>query len=183
MADQGRGGLFSPYLRSRRFAAAAPFVRGRVLDIGCGVGALLESIRPESYVGVDRDEAALSVARANHSGRTFLSALPESGVFDTLVALAVVEHFKDPEAELSSWRKLLASDGRVVLTTPSPLADRIHGLGAPLGLFSQEAHEEHEILFDGPKMRALAARCDYAVAVEKRFLFGLNQLFVLEVAP
>lgn len=180
MADQGRGGLLSPWLRRKRFAAAAPFVRGRVLDVGCGVGALLSVISAEAYVGVDRDEAALEIARAGNPAHVFTSSLPESGSFDTLVALAVVEHFKDPEKELRSWRGLLAPGGRVVLTTPSPLADRIHALGAAVGLFSREAHEEHETLFDGPKMRDLAARCGFAVIAERHFLLRLNQLFVLE---
>ena len=40
MADQGAEGLFSPFLRSRRLKAACPYIKGRVLDVGCGTGAL-----------------------------------------------------------------------------------------------------------------------------------------------
>lgn len=184
MGDQGRGGLLSPWLRRRRFAAASPHIRGRVLDVGCGVGALLDALGLEGrYVGVDRDREARALAEARHPGQPFLDSLPAEGPFDTVVALALLEHLEDPVGDLRAWRPLLAPGGRVVLTTPTALADRVHGVGAALGLFSREAHAEHQTLFDGPSLRAAAAEAGLCVALERRFLLGLNQLFVLEAVP
>jgi len=39
MADQADGFL-SPFLRKKRIEMALPFIKGRVIDIGCGVGKL-----------------------------------------------------------------------------------------------------------------------------------------------
>ncbi|MHA1567622.1 MAG: class I SAM-dependent methyltransferase [Alphaproteobacteria bacterium] len=99
MADQGREGLLSPFLRKQRSKAARPYLKGRVLDVGCGAGALAKLIDPESYVGIDIDEDPLNRARRDFPHHRFESALPEgSKKFDTVVALAVIEHVPDPSA-------------------------------------------------------------------------------------
>ena len=36
--DQGAEGLFSSFLRVRRMKAALPYLQGKVLDSGCGIG-------------------------------------------------------------------------------------------------------------------------------------------------
>ncbi|MEO1084230.1 MAG: methyltransferase domain-containing protein, partial [Acidobacteriota bacterium] len=73
MADQITGFL-SPFLRSRRLAAALPWLReGRVLDVGCGVGKLAQSIAPDRYVGVDLDSESIEMARLSCPGHTFLT--------------------------------------------------------------------------------------------------------------
>ena len=40
MADQGTEGILSPYLRRKRIQAATPYLKGGVLDVGCGGGVL-----------------------------------------------------------------------------------------------------------------------------------------------
>ena len=40
MADQGAEGWLSPWLRMQRIKAAQPYLSRRVLDFGCGSGAL-----------------------------------------------------------------------------------------------------------------------------------------------
>jgi hypothetical protein len=69
--------------------------------------------------------------------------------------------------------------GRIVLTTPHPSFEWVHTLGARLGLFSQEAHEDHEHLIDAAGIAELAGRMSLRVVKAKRFLLGANQLFVL----
>ena len=64
MADQGNEGLLSPWLWRKRVAAAFPHLRGKVLDIGCGSGALAEHVTAESYTGVDIDRDSLAIANA-----------------------------------------------------------------------------------------------------------------------
>lgn len=62
MADQGSEGIFSPYLRSKRFEAAVPHLKGRVLDVGCGSGGLAEMIPSSQYWGVDSDKESIDLA-------------------------------------------------------------------------------------------------------------------------
>ncbi len=68
---------------------------------------------------------------------------------------------------------------RLVLTTPHPAFEWVHELGAKLGLCSADAAEEHETLLDATAMRKLAEQNALRLVTVKRFLCGLNQLFVL----
>jgi len=54
MADQ-TDGFLSPFLRKKRIEMALPFIKGRVIDIGCGVGKLAKYVEAENYVGIDKD--------------------------------------------------------------------------------------------------------------------------------
>ena len=116
----------------------------RVLDLGCGDGALTgvlaEAAAGESaisgvpaaprtalgsVVGVDVAEAALRRARARHPALTFAlapidGALPfDNGSFDVVWSSEVIEHVADTARWLSEVRRVLVPRGRLVLTTPS----------------------------------------------------------------
>lgn len=181
MADQGSEGLLSPWLRKQRFKAALPYLKGNVLDFGCGSGMLAEFVDADFYLGVEVDEASLQQACSNYSSHHFTSKLPDSGEkFDTILALAVIEHINNPAeflARLSEYLNL-SSSAHIVLTTPHPSVDWIHGLGAKIGLFSQHANEEHEELLDRQKLEKAGKSAGMRMISYKRFLFGANQIAV-----
>jgi 2-polyprenyl-3-methyl-5-hydroxy-6-metoxy-1,4-benzoquinol methylase len=180
MADQGTEGLLSPFLQSRRLGAALPYLRGRVLDIGCGNGALANACHQADYYGFDVDKENVTRARSAHPGYRFEGHLPEAGaVFDTVVALAVVEHLADPATQLRSWGEYLQVAGRMVLTTPLPALGWIHDLGARVGVFSRAAAEEHERLIGRATLEKMLKGSDLRIELYKLFLGGANQLFVL----
>jgi SAM-dependent methyltransferase len=90
----------------RRFVEE--FVRARpgdrVLDLGCGTGALLEYL-PDgiSYVGVDADARYVDAARRRHGRRgTFVhtdaTSYVPGGDFDVALAYGVVHHLDDEQA-------------------------------------------------------------------------------------
>lgn len=180
MSDQGTQGLLSPFLRRRRIAAARPWLRGRVFDFGCGSGALAALVRSEDYCGYDIDAVSLAAARNAYPRHRFVEAAPATGEWDTVVSLAVIEHSKDPDAFLRGLVALARPGGRIVLTTPHPAYESIHDLGARLGVFSHDASEEHEALLDREALHGLARRQGLAIVLYRRFLFGANQLLVLE---
>jgi 2-polyprenyl-3-methyl-5-hydroxy-6-metoxy-1,4-benzoquinol methylase len=181
MADQGAEGLLSPFLRRKRLQAAQPYLAGRVLDIGCGSGALASLVAAEDYLGVDRDPEVLAVARERFPQHRFTDSLPPPGQqFDTVVSLAVIEHVEDPSAFLQRAADHLAghADARIVITTPHPRLEWLHDLGASLRLFSRHASEEHESLLDQAALGAHAARARLRLTGYRRFLLGANQLAV-----
>lgn len=183
MADQGAEGLLSPFLRSQRLKVARPYIKGRVLDVGCGTGALAGIVHPDSYVGVDIDEQSLAIARQRYPHHSFQSAMPAAEpVFDTVISLAVIEHVPDPGLFLRELAMRLRSgpDNFLVCTTPHPAVDWIHTAGAKVGLFSRHANEEHEELLDRTRIEVLANQCDLKLSVYRRFLFGANQLAVFQ---
>lgn len=103
MADQGGEGILSPLLRFLRLRIVRPYLRGMVLDVGCGSGVLASVVQPGSYLGVDVDEEALAEARRQYPRHNFQSFLPPAEpVFDTVIAMAVIEHVLDSSVLESS---------------------------------------------------------------------------------
>ena len=180
MSDQGNQGLLSPYLRQRRMRAVQPWLLGAVLDVGCGSGALAAYCAEDTYCGYDIDAQSLAIARAQHSRHRFVDALPSNRTFDTVVSLAVIEHCKDPAEFLRMLTALTASGGRIAVTTPHPAFEFFHDFGSRIGIFSHDASEEHEVLLDHDALRELAATQGLRIVCYQRFLFGANQLIVME---
>jgi 2-polyprenyl-3-methyl-5-hydroxy-6-metoxy-1,4-benzoquinol methylase len=174
-----RAGGLSPWLSRRRLEVARPFLSGRVLDFGCNNGPLADYCQKDAYLGVDINEASLDLAREEHPGFQFAHEVDDGEKFDTVAALAFIEHVPDPGAFLVTFAGLLNPGGRIVLTTPHPRMEWIHTAGAKVGAFSAHAHGEHEELIDRRRMQQLARPAGLAIEVYKRFLFGANQLFVL----
>lgn len=97
MADQGAEGLLSPWLRRKRIEASIPYLNGRVLDFGCGSGAMAEYVDADNYLGVEIDKDSLQQARSRFPSHQFVSELPEqTEKFDTVISLAVIEHVSNP---------------------------------------------------------------------------------------
>ena len=172
-------GLLSYWLVRRRQHAAARHLRGRVLDFGCGVGTLAEICDPAAYVGFDIDPRKIEIARGERPGYRFETSIPAGERFDTVAALAFLEHVHDPAVYLTRFAQLLAPGGRAVLTTPHPSLEWMHTAGARFGLFSHAAHDEHEDLINRARMEQLLAGTGMYLAAYRRFLLGANQLFVL----
>ena len=181
MADQGQEGLLSPFLRAKRIAAVRPHLRGRVLDVGCGSGALAAFVDSARYVGLEPDSASIAAARARHPDHRFVQGTALSGeYFDTIVTLAVIEHLGDPVAFLGQLAGNLApnAEARLLCTTPHPALDWAHDVGARIGLFSHSANEEHEELLGRQRLADAGRAAGLEVVTYRRFLLGANQLCV-----
>lgn len=178
MADQADG-LLSPWLRKQRINMACPYIKGRILDYGCGVGVLSEKCHPDSYLGVDMDEESLGIAFKRYPAFRFANTLPEDEKFDVIILLAVIEHLTNLESSLKELKKMLVPDGQIIVTTPLPMIKYVHFLGSRIGLFSLGANEDHEHFFELNSMKKLATKAGLDVLEYKRFLFGMNQLFIL----
>jgi ubiquinone/menaquinone biosynthesis C-methylase UbiE len=98
---------------------------GSTIDVGCGTGAWLDSIKThtDDFLGVDFSEAALEFCKSR--GHTELleadaTQVPrESGTFDILTALGLIEHIPDDQAFLVESARLLKPGGLMVLMTSS----------------------------------------------------------------
>ena len=184
MGDQGTEGLLSPYLRSQRLKAVSPYIRGRVLDVGCGTGQLALRVPPDQYLGVDADEASLVLARQKNPRHFFQASMPETkSKFDTVTALAVIEHLAEPVVFLQKLAGYLreGSESFIVLTTPHPFSRWIHKAGKATGLFSRQADMEHKDFLGRDRIRKLAQECRLDLVSYRPFLFGTNQLVVFRI--
>jgi SAM-dependent methyltransferase len=108
--------------------AAFPGRRPRLLDLGCGEGALAQRLVDLGYevVAVDCD-----AARFQAQGPTFLcldlndpAALNQlvsehRGTFDLILAVEVIEHLHSPWGLLDACRQLARADTQLIVTTPN----------------------------------------------------------------
>jgi SAM-dependent methyltransferase len=99
-----------------------PDGKGRLLDVGCGDGQLLDRLAPwGSAEGLETDRATLtreSARRKIHVG-PFDDSFVTAGRFDFVLFLDVLEHLPAPVAALQRARALLAPGGKIVLTVPA----------------------------------------------------------------
>lgn len=97
---------------------------GRLLEVGCGSGEVLEILRDAGWEaeGVDFDPAAVATARRRgltvHLGGLDRLGLP-AGRFDAIVLRHMIEHVHDPGGLLRECRRLLRSDGVLAVLTPN----------------------------------------------------------------
>jgi SAM-dependent methyltransferase len=132
---------YSQYWWSNRYYArlAQRFgpPRGRVLELGCGMGHLLAWLTERYQVfGCDINAWALAQASLNvpHGNFILLSAdvpyaFPEA-VFDIVIAKHVVEHLAHPEQAIAEMGRVLQHGGLLILATPnlsSPMRERKKG--------------------------------------------------------
>jgi SAM-dependent methyltransferase len=98
----------------------------RILDVGCGEGAMLWAALQMGFDphGCDLAEPAVQLARGLvgpdrvHVG--IIDNLPYSpGTFDAVIALEVLEHLLNPRMFLKRAAALLKPDGRLFLTLPN----------------------------------------------------------------
>jgi SAM-dependent methyltransferase len=102
---------------------------GRVLEAGCGVGALLHELGRMGHEahGFETSTAALHLAaRANaaedESHRIFLHdtvGRDWRDSFDTMIAMEVLEHIEDDQAALAQWHGWLKPGGVMLLSVPA----------------------------------------------------------------
>ena len=98
--------------------------KGRLLEIGCAMGTLLNEIRKLGWEvsGVEPEEWTCEIARNKYGlnviSSTFQEAEIEEASFDVVLLLHVIEHLSDPNKGLSQIARLLRPRGFLVLETP-----------------------------------------------------------------
>jgi 2-polyprenyl-3-methyl-5-hydroxy-6-metoxy-1,4-benzoquinol methylase len=97
---------------------------GRLLELGCGSGAMLKSMKELGWQveGVDFDPAAVEQARERgitvHLGTLTDQKFPDE-TFDAITASHFIEHIPDPLGMLQECRRLLKPGGLLVILTPN----------------------------------------------------------------
>lgn len=107
--------------RTRELLVNLVVPRGRVLDVGVGLGRLLGPLDELERYGIDIGWPNLRAASARGIECSFAKAddLPfVDAVFDVVVLTDVLEHVVDLNATLSEARRVLKPDGKVLVRVP-----------------------------------------------------------------
>ncbi len=164
-----------------------------LIDFGCGQDTLLytyllaefpDSVRRLHYIGVD----PLIATEKKYNNVQILRkkfetvSLPQKA--DVITMFAVLEHVDDPVLLLKKALTSLRTDGRIIITTPSPRAKLIlEFLAYGIGYISKREIDEHkryptrDSLFG--YVKTLQHEGFFITAHHEYFECGLNNLFVI----
>lgn len=111
--------LVENIVRNRLSEAAPRYLRGRMLDIGCGDKPYKDMLSPHltEYVGLDHAGTQHSSAAIDMLG-TACDIPAGDGSFDCALCTAVLEHLEEPEAAIRECRRVLKPGGAAVYTVP-----------------------------------------------------------------
>jgi SAM-dependent methyltransferase len=107
-----------------------PYLRGRVLEVGAGIGAttcVFRDDRQSSWMALEPDERLAEVLRSRvaDAGLTVdvrvgdIRSLAEREAFDTVLYVDVLEHIADDRGELERAVARIVSGGAVVVMSPA----------------------------------------------------------------
>lgn len=140
-----RSWLGAVYRNQVLYPRLCKHLKGRVLDIGCGIGDMLK-FRPDT-VGVDVNPFNVDICLSRRmSAQTMeIDVLPfvdES--FDCALLDNVLEHVPAPEKLLSEIRRILRPGGCLVAGVP--------------GVKGQQSDPDHKVFYDEAALASLATR-------------------------
>ena len=98
--------------------------KGRILDIGCATGFLLDEARSKGWetYGVELSKWCVEHAKNNLGLNVFCGLLKdarfEDDFFDVVVLNDVIEHLSDPKGMLMDIKRILKKGGIVCINTP-----------------------------------------------------------------
>jgi SAM-dependent methyltransferase len=127
-------GLFARAVNWKRYVAATlrPWVRGRILDVGAGIGSNRAYLMNGSVTGwtalePDADMAGSIAAGAPDAVAAgsleviagTLADIPGERRFDTILYMDVLEHIEDDRGEVAKAARLLAPGGCLIVLAPA----------------------------------------------------------------
>ncbi|MBU0647916.1 class I SAM-dependent methyltransferase [Patescibacteria group bacterium] len=185
-------GLLSNYLENQRIKQIVkliPLGQFDILEIGCGDAKIIDFIRPaiRTYTGIDVLSEQIKTNRQRFPTGNFIEAdinqynWPDQK-YDMIILVAFIEHldYEQNQKLFDNLAKVLSNNGKIIMTTPHPQAEKIHNFGSQIGLFSREAAGEHQCFFGKDLLKKLAQDTSLDMTIYRTFQFGLNQIFIFE---
>jgi SAM-dependent methyltransferase len=172
-------------LQNWRIRKAIPYIGQDhvVLDIGSADGALFKhsevARRVAGGVGIDPDAIPTTTDKFRMVRGSFPDDLPADQQFGTITMLAVLEHIptnQQPSLARSCFDRTLPG-GRLVITVPGPMVDRIIDVLKTMRVIDGMSVEQH-YGFDPHRTVPLFEEAGYTLAAAKKFQLGLNHLYV-----
>ena len=161
-------------------------VQGRVLEIGCGGGAMVRAIkeyRPDLEVhGCDISLSAIRAARYRDRGILYSAGdayhLPyPDDYFSAVMVFDVLEHLEDPSRAIDEILPILKPDGLFHVFSPiEGSLFTLHGLASRMGWCAKEQYGGHIQRFTLPDLHKLIEEKGFVVSNERWSSHLFNQM-------
>lgn len=94
----------------------------KVLEIGCGTGDLLVSLKPSKGYGQDISGEMIKIAQYKHKIKniSFSTKWPE-GKYEYIFMSDVIEHIEKPGKEFKKVSKLMTKKSKFIITMANPI--------------------------------------------------------------
>lgn len=111
----------------KAYVAAEPYIKGDILEVGCGEGRGIALMMPKAktFTAVDKIEEALAKLRVQFPAGKFigtnippLTALADN-TYDVVVTFQVIEHIENDRLFLQEIQRVLKPGGMALVTTPN----------------------------------------------------------------
>lgn len=112
------------YADTRKYLAHLYPERGKLIELGCGMGFLLKAFAEDGWdvTGIEPDRGFCEYIEKKQGLKALPTILEDSGIpensVDVVVFLHVIEHVPDPLATLEAIHRVLKPGGHLVLETP-----------------------------------------------------------------
>lgn len=167
--------VLGKFLVRWRVRAVLPYLRGRLLDIGCGTNELVRSYG--SGVGVDVYQwGTVDLVVENSADLPF-----DDESFDTVTIIAALNHIPNRREVLKEAHRLLRMNGTIIVTMIPPRLSKVwHFSRRPWDVDQKERGMVHgEVFgFTRDEVRGLLEEAGFDVIVEKAFMFYINCVMV-----
>jgi len=153
------------------------YIEGKdILDAGCGSGAILEFLGHKKVTGVDIGRGFIQFCSLKYPHAKFYEAnlekLPfEDNSFDTVICSEVIEHLEHPEKAIREFRRVLRSNGELILTTPN-FSFRWALIEAVWTRIRREVLEINHKAFTKRQLRRLLSKIDFHIQNNHVFMLG-----------
>ncbi len=160
------GDLLGRLLSWWRTRVVLKHVSGRLIDIACGDNRLVRAYG--SGQGIDIDPR----------GQPDVLACPDftrlpiaDGAADSVTVIASLNYFPDAVGVLREIARILAADGRLLITMPNARVMQIwHRFREPWA---------HKAGYDEAELLALTRDAGFVLSGKYRFMWGVNRLYVM----
>lgn len=131
----------------------------RVLEIGAGLGILLQMIPAKKKVGTETNDYAIKEGKRR--GVEMVKNDAEKGLkfknnsFDTVILNEVIEHFKKPKPVIKECYRILSRGGKIIITTPNK------------NFFAHDLTESHFSEMTLKELRNLVEECGFKIITQE----------------
>ena len=140
------------------------YLKGEMLDIGCGIGDML-AYRAHS-IGVDVNEFNVEFCKLRGFDvyQMPVNKLPFQGErFDSILLDNVLEHIEDPLPLLIEIKRVMRTNGVLLIGVP--------------GVKGYASDSDHKVFYDESKLTALATKAGFGVKVSLHAPLWKSHLF------